>query len=261
MTAAQVRIQYMVRRFAETGFKRLIEGVYKELRTRMRGKSISYFDSNQFYKTIDPGTLPDNMLMYVEADVGENSNSNIVKKMSIVGQQLIPALQQAGAGGAVNPAAAVRIAVNTLDAMDLDPLDYMVDFTSPDFLKQVEQNRQQEVEQKKRMEMLQDKLQQLDLAQRKATADFTTIQARNTVQDNVKQLMVALDKSHQEWAKLCIMADKEGVERPQIPDPAALLAIAKSFIENDINQGNASPLPGGAQPEQPVNPAMQPITQ
>jgi len=60
MSAAQVRIQYMARRFVETGIKRLVEGVYKTIREKMRGQTIGYFDQNQVYKSIDPSMLPSN---------------------------------------------------------------------------------------------------------------------------------------------------------------------------------------------------------
>jgi len=144
MSAAQVRIQYMARRFAETGFKRLAEGIYKMLRSKFRGREMNYYDQNDFMKSIDPAMLPDNMLLLVDADVGENSNSNIIKKMQLVGSQLIPALQQAGAGGAVDPSAAVKIACKTLEAMDLDPLDYLVDYTDPKFIEAAIQSRKDE---------------------------------------------------------------------------------------------------------------------
>ena len=234
ISAAQLRIQYMARRFAETGFKRLVEGVYKTLRMKMRGKTMHYYDQNDLFKSIDPGTLPSNLLMYIDADVGENSNSNIVKKMSMVGQQLIPALQQAGAGGAVNPKAAVTIAAKTLEALDLDPLDFLIDYTTPEFQQQAEMSRKNEQAATEKQKQLEEKAKLLDIAQRQATLDLTNIQAKNAIQDNTKQLMVALDKSYQEWGKLYIQAAKEGVDVPKAPDITSLLTIAKQIIESDI---------------------------
>ena len=251
MSAAQIRIQYMARRFAETGFKRLVDCIYKEMRKRFRGREINYYDGNDFFKTIDPSTLPDNMMMYIDADVGENGNSNIVKKMTVVGTQLIPALQQAGAGGAINPAAAVNIACRTLEAMDLDPMDYMVDYTDPKFLEGVMQDRKAEQEAKQKKDALEEQAKQIDLKQRQATLDLTNVQAKNALQDNTKQLMVAIDKSHQEWAKLYIAAGKEGITLPPAPNIADILAIAKASINSDIN-GDASS-PQGSQPLPTIN--------
>lgn len=254
MTAAQVRIQFMARRFAETGFKRLTEGVYKTLRTKLRGKVTKYYDQNNLFKQVDPGTLPDNMMLYIDVDVGENSNSNIMKKMNQIGTQLIPALQQAGAGGAVNPEAAVRIACKSLEAMDLDPLDYLVDYTDPKFKEQAQKSREAEIQAQEKQKQLQEQATQLDLAQRQATLDLTNVQTKNAMQDNVKQLMVALDVSYQKWADLHIKAAKEGVELPKQPDITELLNIAKQTISSDL-MGDASRPKGGAPMPQVQGPA------
>ena len=257
MSAAQVRIQFMARRFAETGFKRLIEGVYKTMRTKLRGRVVKYYDQNDIFKEVDPGTLPSNLLLYVDVDVGENSNSNIVKKMSLVGNQLIPALKQAGAGGAINPEAAVKIACKTLEALDLDPLDYLVDYTDPEFKQKAQQSRDGEIKAEEKQRQLQEQATQLDLAQRQATLDLTNIQSKNAIQDNTKQLMVALDKSYQEWAKLHIQAAKEGVELPPQPDITKLLEIAKSVINSDLGVDASRPQ-GGAPMPQVQGPAAAP---
>ena len=242
MSAAQVRIQFMARRYAETGFKRLVEGVYKTLRTKLRGKEFKFFDQNDVYKSVDPGMLPDNMLMYVDIDVGENSNSNIIKKMTMVGQQLIPALQQGGAGGVVAPEAAAKIACKTLEAMDLDPLDFLVDYTDPKFVEKAMQSRDAEAKSAEMAKRLEDKIKQLEAIQREATVQLTNIQAKNAMQDNTKQLMVALDKSYQEWAKLSIQAAEKGVELPPHPGGEALLVIAKKIIDADAAKiGNENP--------------------
>jgi len=154
------------------------------------------------------------MLMYIDADVGENGNSKVVKKMSMVGQQLLPALMQAGAGGAINPEAAVRIACKTLEAMDLDPLDFIVDYTAPDFKQKAQESRDNEMKSTEKLKQLEEQVKMLDMAQRQATIDLTNVQAKNAMQDNTKQLMVALDKSYQEWGKIYIQAAKEGVDPP-----------------------------------------------
>ena len=254
MTAAQIRIQYMARRFVETGIKRMVEGVYKTMRTKMRGQTVGYFDQNQVYASVDPGSLPSNMLIQIDADVGENGNNNVVKKMTMVGQQLLPALQQAGAGGAVNPAAAVRIAAKTLEAMDLDPLEFLEDYTSDDFIKKAEQSKANEMQAAEKAKQLEEQIKQLNMAQQQATIDLTNIQSKNAMQDNVKQLMVALDKSHQEWAKLYIQAAKEGVELPPQPKIDDLLAVASKAIKSDLI-GDAGRPQGGVEKPQPEGPA------
>jgi len=251
MTAAQVRIQYMARRFVETGIKRCVEGIYKTIRDKMRGQTVGYFDQNEVYRSVDPGTLPNNMLLYIDADVGENGNSNIVKKMNVVGQQLLPALQAAGAGGVINPSAAVRIAAKTLEALDLDPLDFLEDYTSPDFIKKAEESKKSEMEANEKMRKIEEQIKQLNIAQQQATVDLTNVQSKNAMQDNIKQLMVALDKSHQEWAKLYIQAAKEGVELPKPPSVESLLETASKAIKSDL-LGDAS-RPEGGVPTPEVN--------
>jgi len=249
MSAAQVRIQYMARRFAETGIKRLTEGIYKTMRTKLRGKVTKYFDQNNIFKQVDPGTLPDNMLLYIDVDVGENSNSNMIKKMTMVGQQLLPALQAAGAGGAVNPEAAIKIACKTLEALDLDPLDYLIDYTDPNFKEQAIQSRKDEIASTEKLKALDEQAKQLNLSQQQATLDLTNIQAKNAMQDNTKQLMVALDKSYQEWSKLYISAAKEGVELPPRPSITELLAIAKQVIDSEVQMDATRPQGGAPMPD------------
>jgi hypothetical protein len=255
-SAAQLRIQYMARRFSETGFTRLVNGVYKLLRTKMRNKTAKYYDQNNYFKSIDPSTLPDNMLMMIDADVGENSNSNVIKKMDMIGSKLLPALVQAGAGGAVNPQAAVRIACKTLEAMDLDPLDYLVDYTAADFKEKAEQSRQGEIAANEKKQKLEEQKIQIDLTQRQATLDLTNIQSKNAMQDNAKQLMVSMDKSQQEWAKLYIAAAKEGVELPPHKSIDELLGIAQAVIKADISDASAPQ--GSTAPKALPGPAMAP---
>ena len=103
------------------------------------------------------------------------------------------------------------------------------------------------MEKKKQLE---EQIKQLDLAQRQATINLTNVQAKNAMQDNTKQLMVALDKSHQEWAKIFIDAAKEGVELPKPPNIEELLRIAKTAIDSDINMDASSPAGGIGLPQQ-----------
>ena len=235
MSAAQVRIQYMARRFAETGFKRLTEGVYKCIRDNLGGTTIEYADSNNYIRTIDPMSLPDNMLLWIDADVGENGNSNVRKKMEIVGSQLIPALQAAGAGAVVKPDAAVLIAAKTLEAMDLDPLDFMEDYTTPEFLEKATKAREAEQQAAEKLRQLEEQLKQLDIQQRQATMALTNIQSKNAIQDNTRQMIIAIDKHHQEWADLYIKAAKEGIEPPPKPDIMAIYKMVYDQVTVDAS--------------------------
>jgi len=248
-SAAQIRIQHIARRYAETGLKRLIEGVYKCMKKNLRGKKFRYSDANSFFQTVDLATLPDNMMVIADVDVGEHSNQNTLKKMTVIGQQILPALMQAGAGAVVNPAAAAVIAAKTIEALDLDPLDFIVDFTDPKFVEQATQSRQQEQQEAQEQKTLAKQLQQMDMALKQANIDFTNTQTKNALQDNTKQLMVALDKSYQEWSKLYIEAAKEGIDLPERPSAEQLLQIAGKLVGLEDESGETEEAPG--QPEQP----------
>lgn len=257
-SAAQVRVQFIARRFAETGFKRLAEGVYKLIRTKMRGKVVNYYDQNSLFKSVDPQTLPDNMMLIIDADVGENSNTSMIKKMQLVGSQLLPALREAGAGGAVNPEAAVRIACKTFEALDLDPLDYLVDYTDPEFQKKAEESRKAEAIAEEKKRKLEEQVKSIAIAQAQATLDLTNTQSKNAMQDNVKQLTIALDKSQQEWAKLEVSAAKEGTAlNPRQSFQDLFLIAQKAIAEWELAPtkppAEAEEMPGpAAAPEQPM---------
>jgi hypothetical protein len=241
MSAAQIRVQYMARRFAETGFKRLVEGVYRMMRQKMAGVKVNYYDNNNFLKSIDPADLPDDMILFIDADVGEHANSNIIKKMSLIGKELIPALQAAGAGNAIKPEAALNIAAQTLEAMDVDPLDFLEDHTTPEYQKKAEASREQEMKSMAKLKEMEEKLKDLDIKARESNIALTNIQSKNAMQDNTRQMMIALDKHYQEWAKMTISAAKEGIDPSLVPPPnieqlykLALQAIGPSDVDASL---------------------------
>jgi hypothetical protein len=245
MSAAQIRVQYMARRFAETGFKRLVEGVYRMIRDKMKGTKVSYHSSNNFLKNIDPATLPDDMILFIDADVGEHANSNIIKKMALIGQQLLPALREAGAGGAIKPEAALNIAAQTLEAMDVDPLDFLEDHTTPEFLEKAKASRDNEEKQTAKLKELEEKLKDLDIKNREANIALVNVQSKNAMQDNTRQMMIALDKHYQEWAKIALDAAKDGISpAPKPPNIEKLYGLAMQAIDpkdTDASMPTAAP--------------------
>ncbi len=229
-TAAQTRIQHIARRIMETGFSRLCEGIYKTMLREMKGQNVSYYTSNDFYKTINIDDLPSDMMMTVEADVGDASNQTVLSKMQIIGQTVLPALIEAGAGGIVNPAAAGTIAFKTIEALGEDPLDYIVDYTTDEFKKAAGENRKRDQEESQRARELEQEKIATDLELNKANVSYTNVQSQNAIQDNLKQLMVAMDKSYQEWAKLTISAGKENQQLPEPPVVQDIYAEASMLI-------------------------------
>lgn len=242
-SAAQVRIQYMARRFVETGIKPLVEGVYKLLREKLKGSKVDYYDAKGYLQSIDPAELPETMLLEVDADVGDMGSTAVLKKMEIIGKSIIPALQEAGAGNAVSPQAAVKIAAETLVALDVDPLDYMVDYTTEDFIAKVEKSREAEQLAAEKAKQLEEQIKQLDIEQRKGTIALTNIQSKNAMQDNARQMVVAMDDHYKEWAKLQIQAAKDGVTwNPSLqPSIENMWAVAMKIISQDASAPLGTP--------------------
>jgi hypothetical protein len=242
MSAAQVRIQYMARRFAETGFKQLAQGVYKMIKEKMAGKKISFIDSTGEGREIDPASLPDDMELWVDADVGENGNSTMVRKMAQVGKEILPALKAAGAGAVINPAAVANIAARAIEALDLNPLEYIVDYTTPEFKELAQKARDAEAQSGEKLKQLEEKIKQLDIMQREATIALTNIQSKNAMQDNMRQMIVAMDTHHQEWSDLYIKAAKEGVDiTGHQPDIKKMIQESWSMINMDASAPVNSP--------------------
>ena len=264
-SAAQTRIQHIARRFMETGLAALCEGVYKTMRTEMRTQSMSYYDRNDFYKTIEIKELPDNMMLQVEADVGDASNQTVLKKMQMIGQQVLPALMQAGYQGAIDPVAPATIAFKTIEALGEDPLDYIVDYTSEEYKGSAMEGKKQQQQAAEKKKALEEQNLMVKMALDQANVDYTNVQSQNAIQDNLKQLVVALDKSYQEWSKLTIQATKEGQPVPEQPNVQEMYQTAQSLIRQTMTppKGNGSNgKPQEPQMEQQLTPEMlQAITQ
>lgn len=231
-SAAQLRIQFIARRFMETGARELLEGIYLTMKKEMRGKSVGDYTGNQRYLDVLIDDLPGIEYMTVEADVGDASNQTVLQKLQMVGTQILPALRDAGAGAVVAPTAASTIAVSAFDALGLDPLDFLIDINTEEFKTKAAEGQKRDQEAQAKAMKLEEETQQLALNLQKANIDYTTTQAQNAIQDNLKQLMVALDKSEQEWTKLALEAGKEGQPMPTKSNTDALYAKAQSLISN-----------------------------
>lgn len=231
-SAAQLRIQFIARRFMETGARELLEGIYLTMKKEMRGKSVGDYTGNQRYLDVLIDDLPGIEYMTVEADVGDASNQTVLQKLQMIGTQILPALRDAGAGAVVSPTAASTIAVSALDALGLDPLDFLIDVNTEDFKSKAEEGQKRDQEAQAKAMKLEEETQKLALNLQKANIDYTNTQAQNAIQDNLKQLMVALDKSEQEWTKLALEAGKENQPMPSKSNTDALYAKAQSLISN-----------------------------
>ena len=235
-SAAQTRIQHIARRFMETGLAELCEGVYKTMKMEMRTQSVGYYDRNNFYSTVDMKDLPNEMMLQVEADVGDASNKTVLGKMALIGDKILPALMKAGYQGAIDPTAPASIAYKTIEALGEDPLDYLVDYTSEEYKQSSMEAKKKQMAQAEKAKQIADQTQQAKLALDQANVDYTNVQSQNAIQDNLKQLVVALDKSYQEWAKLSVSAQKEGLEVPQQPNVQEMYDTAMGLIKQTMTQ-------------------------
>ena len=230
-SASQKRIQHIARRFAETGFKRLCLGIYQTMRKCMN-QNVSCVVANSF-ASINPSELPYNLECEIFVDIGENSNMNKIQKLKSLGAEVLPTLKQQGAGMLIKPEAPAFISTQLVEAMGLDSNDYFQDYTTDEFKQQAAQELQkqsQEAEQAKQLEFAKA---QADVQLQQANVGYTQAQAQNTMDDNSRQMAIAIDRHYQEWADMAIKAVKEGAEVPPHPDFNEVIAMTQQIM----NQG------------------------
>ena len=223
MNASQKRIQHIARKFAEGGFKRLVEGVYHCMRTNM-DKMDYVSDRRGELLSVDMKNLP--MEMEIEADVnlGENSNSNKREKLLMLATQLIPMIREGGQEMLLKSEALPMLAYDLLDTMDLRPEDYLEDHTNEEFIQRVQQAQQEAQKKQAEAEEIAKQKEQTEIAQGLANVAFTQAEADNAKQDNIRQTAVAIDKHHQEWANVVIDGAKADMSGENLP-PLSLIHI------------------------------------
>ena len=230
-SAAQKRIQHIARRFAETGFKKLVAGIYETMHKNMKGK-MSY-NLNGVYGTVNIDNLPSNMDVEILLDIGENSNANQIQKLSKIGGEILPALNQQGAGVVVKPEAPAILATKLIEAMSLDSNDFLEDYTTDEFKQKAAQTIQKQSQDAEQKLQVEQKKAMADSALAEANVSYTQAQTKNTEDDNAKQLAVAIDKHYQEWADLAIKATKEGAPMAEHPNYAQIIMMAKQILKGE----------------------------
>lgn len=242
-SAAQKRIQHIARRFAETGFKRLIAGVYETMHKHTKGK-LSY-NVDGVYGTVDMSALPSKMDVDIFLDIGENSNMSMITKLSKIGAEVLPALNSQGAAMVIKPEAPAVLATKLIEAMNLDSNDFLEDYTTEEFKQkaaQAVQGQSQSAQAKLEME---NQKSATDIALAKANVEYTASQAMNTQVDNARQLATAIDKHYQEWAELSIKAVKEGAEIPPHPSFDEIIMVSEQLL----SRGNNGQIPRDSREE------------
>ena len=227
-TASQKRIQHIARRFAETGLKRLCKGVYQTMRECVNTKVKMRYDG--VYLEVDPQELPHEMECTIFLDLGENSNANQIQKLTKVGSEILPALNEQGAGMVVKPQAPAILATKLVEAMGLDSNDFLEDYTTDEFKQKAAKSVEEQTKNSMERQQMETAKLKSDAALAEANVSFTNAQSKNTMDDNAKQLAVAIDRHFQEWADLEIKAAKEGMEKPVRPDFNQIIQMAKAII-------------------------------
>jgi hypothetical protein len=227
-TASQKRIQHIARRFAETGVKKLIEGVYHCMRDSL-DKNIGMVDNGVFY-SINPTDLPDDMECDVHLDLGENSNQNMIAKLGKVGSEILPSLNQQGQGLVVKPTAPAVLATKLIENLGLDSNDFLEDYTTDEFKEKAAAALEEQSAQAKAASDSEAAKAAAEAEQLSANIGFTQAQTKNTYDDNAKQLAVSIDRHFQEWEKLKLEAGKEGLDLGPRPDYTSIIMMAKQLI-------------------------------
>jgi hypothetical protein len=243
-SAAQKRIQHIARRFAETGFKRLISGIYRTMYTNMKGKQSFAMDG--IYSTVNMSELPSSMDVEIFLDIGENSNATVINKLTKIGAEILPGLNNQGAGMVIKPEAPAILATKLIEAMNIDSNDFLEDYTTDEFKQKAEQVIKQQTEAAQAQQAIEQRKREADTSLAEANVTFTNAQSKNTMDDNSKQLAVAIDKHFQEWADLTIRAVKEGAELPEHPGFDQVLMMAREVIQ-PAPKPQQQPMPSQAQ--------------
>ena len=230
-SAAQKRIQHIARRFAETGFKKLVAGIYETMHKNMKGKMSYNLDG--VYGTVNIDNLPSNMDVEILLDIGDNSNANQIQKLSKIGGEILPSLNTAGAGIVVKPEAPAILATKLIEAMNLDSNDCLEDYTTDEFKQKAAQTIQKQSQDAEQKLQIEQKKAMADSALAEANVGYTQAQTKNTEDDNAKQLAVAIDKHYQEWADLTIKATKEGAPIAEHPNYAQIIMMAKQILKGE----------------------------
>ena len=228
-SAAQKRIQHIARRFAETGFKRMLIGVYSTMRANMKG--LQQYNLDGIYGSVNLDALPSRMDVEVQLDIGENSNSNTIGKLSKIAGEILPSLNQQGAGIIIRPEAPAHLATKLIEAMGIDSNDYLEDYTTDEFKQKAQQAIQGQSQAAQAERQANQRKVEADVALAEANVMYTGAQTKNTFDDNAKQLAVSIDKHFQEWADLQIKSVKEGAELPPHPNYGEILKMARQLLQ------------------------------
>ena len=158
--------------------------------------------------------------------------------MRQIGAEVLPALNKQGAGMVIKPEAPAVLATKIIEAMNLDSNDYLQDYNQPEFRQKAVQALQKQTQAALMARETGLKKAMSDVKLQEANVAYTTAQAKNTMDDNARQLAVAIDKHFQQWAELSVKAQKEGAQIPPHPSYDEILMMASSILGGIIGNSN-----------------------
>jgi len=175
--------------------------------------------------------LPTCIELEVDVDLGENSNANKREKLMLLASQLIPMLKESGQGAMIKPDAVANIAFDMVNSLDLKPEQYLKDHTTKEFLEEAKNAMKIAEDDKKRMKEIAARVEESKAKQAEANSVYTKVQADNSLQDNIRQTAIALDRHDQEWARLKTAAIKAEVTPENLPTPGNMDEIMMKAVE------------------------------
>ena len=211
-----------------TGIRRFVKGVYYCLKENAKG-SRGYLDREGLYREVNIEELPDKIHFNVDANLGENSNDNLRMKYEMVAG-VMQRLAENGRQVVIKETADAKLASMAIQALDLDPMDFIEDYNDEEFIEKAQAAREKMMAAENKKLEIEELKASYDVLAKEANARLLATQADNAMQDNAKQLAVTMDTHYQEWAKLALQADKEGTSRPEKPKIEDLVQAAYSLI-------------------------------
>ena len=112
----------------------------------------------------------------------------------------------------------------------MDSNDFLEDYTTEEFKQKAAEALKSQSDMNNAKMQLEQQTAQANLGLAQANVAYTEAQAKNTMDDNARQMAVAIDKHFQEWADLSIKAAKEGTQPPQAPDFQQIVSMAAAIM-------------------------------
>ena len=234
--AAQIRVEHIARRFVETGIKDLCRGVLREMKSNLKNPSM--YKTDKGYASLTPQelqTMPGNMDLDIQANIGENSNFSVAEKLMQL-TQLLPQMAQSDQSKAyVNPLSSYNLALDIVKNMGMDPTRFLNDPNSQEFQQAQQESQQKQQAKNQKLEQAEEASIQLELATKQANVSLIKAESDNKKIDNKRQLLSAHDDSSREWAELAVKAVKDGVQPPP-HEPADFMSLYQDTEEREAQQ-------------------------